>query len=96
MIQNSQKTSFIDSLPLLKYGNSLLRKKVCPIDDFTIIPEMVEQMYETLSAENWIGLVANELGWNFNLLVIDTRNYEEEDGEEKLKPSLMLNTSKLR
>ena len=83
-------------MPVLKYGNPILRKKARPIYDFTIIPEMVQQMYETLAAENGIGLAANQVGWNFNLLVIDTRNYEEEDGEEKLKPSLMLNTSKLR
>tara|TARA_B100001971_G_C17688371_1_gene285745 strand:- start:48 stop:329 length:282 start_codon:yes stop_codon:yes gene_type:complete len=27
-----------------------------------------------------MGLAANQLGWNFNLLVIDTSNYEEENG----------------
>ena len=26
-------------------------------------------------------MAANQLGWNFNLLVTYTRNYEEEDGD---------------
>ena len=68
-------------MPVLKYGNPILRKKARPIYDFTIIPEMVQQMYETLAAENGIGLAANQVGWNFHLLVIDTRNNEEGDGD---------------
>ncbi len=67
-----------DSLPVYKYGSSILRKKARTIEDFTIIPEIVEKMFVTMKAEHGIGLAANQVGWNMNLLVIDTRNYEEE------------------
>ena len=68
----------IDHLPIFKYGSSILRKKARTIKDFTIIPEMVKKMFVTMKAEHGIGLAANQIGWNLNLLVIDTRSYEEE------------------
>jgi peptide deformylase len=43
---------------------------------------MVAQMIETMDTECGIGLAANQVGWNVNLMVIDTRHYnEDEDGE---------------
>ena len=43
---------------------------------------MVTQMIETMDAERGIGLAANQVGWNINLMVIDTRNYNEDDDGE--------------
>ena len=80
MNQNNPTASSLAVLPVLKYGNPLLRKKVRPIHDFAIIPEMLETMFKSMEAENGIGLAANQVGFNYNLLIIDTRNYN--DGEE--------------
>ena len=77
MNQNSPQARLIDTLPVLKYGNPILRKKVRTIEDFTSIPKMVEQMFETMKTEHGIGLAANQVGWGLNLMVIDTRNHEE-------------------
>ena len=78
MNQISPKVNYKEYLPVLKYGNSILRKKVRLVEDFTIIPEKVEQMYKTMEEENGIGLAANQVGWNINLMVIDTSNYDNE------------------
>ena len=71
----------MDSLPVLKYGNPILRKKVCIVKDFAIIPELIKEMYKTIEAEHGIGLAANQVGLSINLMVIDTRNLEDDEGE---------------
>ena len=81
MTQNSSKARTLDYLPVLKYGNPILRKKVLTIEDFTIVPEMVKEMNKTIEVEHGIGLAANQIGWSLNLFIIDTRNYGDEDGE---------------
>ena len=47
------------------------------VEDFTNISEMVSQMNVTMAAERGIGLAANQVGWNLNLMIIDTRSYDE-------------------
>ena len=82
MDQTNLKTNLVDHLPIFKYGSSILRKKARTIKDFTIIPKMVEKMFAAMKAEHGIGLAANQVGWNLNLLVVDTRNYDEEEGKQ--------------
>lgn len=82
MNQSNQQTDSTTILSILKYGDPILRKKVLQIDDFTIIPEMVEQMFYTLAKEHGVGLAANQVGWSFNLMVVDTHNCEGEEGGE--------------
>ena len=80
MPQTSVKTDTTElPLPVIKYGDSLLRKKVKPVENFTHISEMVEKMFATMSKENGIGLAANQIGFSYNILVIDTRNCESEE-----------------
>ena len=83
MIQNNIKDDrYPILLPVLKFGDPLLRKKVKQIEDFTVIPAIVEKMFQTMASENGIGLAANQIGMSINLLIIDTCNCEiEEEGE---------------
>jgi len=82
MNQNKSSINSIDCLAVLKHGNSILRKKVSIIEDFTIIPDMVKQMHMTMQVERGLGLAANQVGWSVNLMVIDTRNYDDNDEGE--------------
>jgi len=77
------------TLKILKYGNPVLRKKVEDVSDFTNLPYLVEQMFNTMHEENGIGLAANQVGYSLNLLVLDTSNLE---GEEESKPYILVNT----
>jgi peptide deformylase len=79
MNNNSQT---MDILPVLKYGNPLLRKKVKYITDFTELHHFVEQMFLTMHNEKGIGLAANQVGRSINLLVVDTRNIDDGNGEK--------------
>ena len=64
-------------LPILKYGDPVLRKKVNNITDFKNISNIVELMFNTMYAEKGIGLAANQVGLNINLMVMDTSPIEE-------------------
>ena len=76
-------------LKILKYGDPILRKKVEDISDFTNLPYLVEQMFNTMHEENGIGLAANQVGYSLNLLVINTSIF---DSEENSKPYILINT----
>ena len=66
-------------LPVLKYGNPLLRKKVDDVTNFNELPQLVERMFLTLQAEGGIGLAANQVGKSINLLIIQTNIVEEDE-----------------
>ena len=69
------------TLPILKYGNPILRKKVEDIIDFNNLSELVEDMFSTMYEVRGIGLAANQVGKSINLLIVDTNNVEEEEGK---------------
>ena len=81
------------TLKILKYGDPILRKKVEDVSDFTNLPYLVEQMFNTMHEESGIGLAANQVGYSLNLLVLDTSNLE---GEEDRKPYILINTEIIR
>jgi peptide deformylase len=79
----------ITTLPVVKYGDPILRKKVEDVQEFSEISFKVQQMFDTMYEEGGIGLAANQVGWNLNLLVLDTSGLE---GEEDTEPLVMINS----
>ena len=77
------------TLKILKYGDPILRKKVEDVSDFTNLPYLVEQMFNTMHEESGIGLAANQVGYSLNLLVL---NISILDGEENSKRYILINT----
>ncbi len=67
-------------LPLVYYGNALLRKKCEPASEITDeIRQLVQDMIETMDANKGVGLAAPQVGKLIRLFVL--RNYiESEDG----------------
>ena len=84
-----QKEQSKRTLPILKYGNPLLRKKVKPVLDFHVLPHFVEQMFLSMYEERGIGLAANQVGKSINLIIVDVNNI---DGEEISKKYIFINT----
>jgi len=85
----SQTVTANPILKIFKYGDPILRKKVEDITDFTKLPHLVEQMFNTMYEEHGIGLAANQVGYSLNLLVLDTSCLE---GEEDSKPYIFINS----
>ena len=85
----NQTTPVRTILPILKYGDPILRKKAELVTDFSSLPQMAEQMFDAMYEEKGIGLAANQVGWCINLLVMDATNME---GEEYSHPYVFINS----
>jgi len=66
-------------LPIVKYGDPILRRKVKLVTDFTNLDNLVKDMLDTMGNESGIGLAANQVGMDMNLLVLDISGFEDED-----------------
>ena len=76
-------------LPITLCGDKILRKKtelVTEVDDETI--GIITDMFETMRNANGIGLAANQVGFNKQILVADISPVEE---YEDYKPVAMIN-----
>ena len=78
----TQMTKLNTILPIVKYGDPILRKPVKDVTDFTSLPDMVGQMFNTMYEEGGIGLAANQVGWSINLLILDITNIDEEENSK--------------
>jgi peptide deformylase len=69
-------------LPIYTYGTAVLRKVAEPITkDYPNLPELINNMYETMYHAEGVGLAAPQVGLPIRLLVIDLGAFKEEDPE---------------
>jgi len=68
--------------PIRLYGDPILRKRARPVEDFSIIPELAENMFETMFEARGVGLAAPQIGLSLRLFVAAQYREEEEEGEE--------------
>ena len=66
-----------ETLPVVKYGDPILRQKVKDITDFSDLKTLIDNMFNTMYKERGIGLAANQVGYGLNLLIIDTSSIED-------------------
>jgi peptide deformylase len=64
-------------LPVVPYGNSILRKVSSDITDFSAISELINNMWQTMYNSNGIGLAAPQINQSIRLFVIDTTQIED-------------------
>ena len=67
----------MSALPIVKYGQPILRKVLESVDDFDSIQDLVPDMFDTMYEEEGIGLAANQIGVDLNLMVIDISHTNE-------------------
>ena len=59
-------------LPIYIYGQPVLRKESVDISpDYPELPQFIENMFETLTASEGVGLAAPQIGLNIRVAVID-------------------------
>lgn len=59
-------------LPIVKYGNDVLRRPTAPVTDFDdALQKLIDDMVETMYAAPGVGLAANQVGVSKRLMVID-------------------------
>lgn len=70
------------TLPILAYGDPILRKEADEIDkDYKNLPDLIENMFETMYEANGIGLAAPQIGKSIRMFVIDASSFAEPDEE---------------
>jgi peptide deformylase len=78
-------------LPIVAYGNPILRKVGHDIDEnYPNLDKLIEDMWETMYASNGVGLAAPQVGRDIRLFVMDSAqifsNMDEKDTEEENYP----------
>ena len=73
-------------MEVVHYGDPILRKKCKPVTDFEKLPGLIEDMFDTMYEEEGIGLAANQIGVDLNVMVIDISH-----ADENCPPSSFLN-----
>lgn len=69
-------------LPIYTYGQTVLRKIAEPIDEnYPDLKELIQNMYETMTHADGVGLAAPQIGLPIQLLVIDLAPFHESDEE---------------
>ncbi len=65
-------------LPILAYGDPVLRKKGVTITkDYPKLEELLVNMFETMYASHGVGLAAPQIGKSINLFIVDTAPFED-------------------
>lgn len=75
-------------LPIVAYGNPVLRKVAEEIDpDYPGLKELIANMWETMYASNGVGLAAPQVNIPIRLFVVDSvqifESMDEDDDEER-------------
>jgi len=78
-------------LPIVAYGNPILRKKAKNIaEDYPGLEKFIEDMWETMYASNGVGLAAPQVNRDIRLFVMDSSqiftNMDEKERKEDPYP----------
>lgn len=67
-------------LPIVAYGDAVLKKKAKGIDkDYPKLKELLENMYETMYGAYGVGLAAPQIGLGIRLFLVDTEPFSEDE-----------------
>ena len=71
-------------LPILAYGDPILKKESEEIDEtYTDLETLIEDMFETMYKAKGVGLAAPQIGRNIRLFIVDGSPFaEKEEGED--------------
>lgn len=67
-------------LPIVAYGDAVLRKKADDIsNEYPKLEELIENMYDTMYGAFGVGLAAPQIGLPIRLFLVDTSPFSEDD-----------------
>lgn len=79
-------------LPILAYGDPVLRKTATDInEDYTALDTLLENMWETMYKANGVGLAAPQVGLPIRLFIIDTSPFAEDEDFSEEEQELLKN-----
>ncbi len=67
-------------LPIVAYGDAVLRKKATEIsEEYPKLEELIGNMYETMYSAFGVGLAAPQIGLPIRLFIVDTEPFSNDD-----------------
>lgn len=79
-------------LPIIPYGNPLLRKVSEKIDSsYPQLAELIESMFSTMNSSDGVGLAAPQIGLSIRLFIVDASPMEEDYPEAKDFKKIFIN-----
>ena len=83
-------------LPIIAYGDSVLRKVGVDIDkDYSNLPQLIENMQETMVNAKGIGLAAPQIGKAIRLFIVDTSPFEKDEDLDDKEREFLTNFKKI-
>ncbi len=71
-------------LPIIAYGDPVLRKKAAAIaNDYPKLPELIENMWETMYNASGVGLAAPQIGKPIRLFMVDATPFADDEDLSK-------------
>lgn len=71
-------------LPIYAYGQPILKKKAERIDEnYPDLPQLIENMYETMYNASGVGLAAPQIGLGIRLFIMDTEQLDKKKEDTK-------------
>jgi len=65
-------------LPIVAYGDPVLKKKANPISkDYQLLKDLIDDMRETMKRASGVGLAAPQIGLSFNLFITDGSAFDD-------------------
>ncbi len=66
-------------LPIVSFGNSILRCKCSPVQENQHIEDILKNMYETMYNAQGVGLAAPQVGLDLSIFIIDTTPFCDDE-----------------
>lgn len=83
---------YIMKLPIIAYGDSILRKKASEISkDYPDLDVLIANMFETMYAAHGVGLAAPQIGLSIRLFIIDATSFAEDEPELESFKKIFIN-----
>ena len=83
-------------LPIVAYGDPVLRKVGKPIDkDFPNLEELIKNMWDTMYNASGVGLAAPQIGQSIRLFVIDTTAFSDDEDLSEEEQDVLKNFKKV-
>ncbi|TVQ12349.1 MAG: peptide deformylase [Bacteroidetes bacterium] len=83
-------------LPIVGYGNPVLKKKAGEIDaSYPGLEKLLEDMWETMYTASGVGLAAPQVGKPIRLFIVDASPFEDEEEELKDFKKVFINAQML-
>jgi peptide deformylase len=71
-------------LPVVAYGDPVLKKKAVDIDaNYPALSELISNMFDTMYNAQGVGLAAPQIGQSIRLFIVDGSPFLDEEEEEK-------------